>query len=457
MWNVGGGIPKAWDRSLPRGRPDRKSLSSIKDDSGLTILEVLIAAGVASGVALMLANMMVDNVRSQKSISQLSSFDATVGNVSRVLATSQCNTAFKNATGSPSPLVVAPSGTFPLPVPEISVGTSVIAQNLQELGSGMKIEKLELKDPQDLGTVEDGNGITRKQIMATLSMKGALNVHGGPVGVSDRTQNWNVTFLTDQATNAVTGCLGVPSSGGGVTNPATGTGVQGHLAMWDGVAGRLTSSALFQTPAGTTGKIGIGTQTPIDLLTVDGSPIGDRGITLDWTSNNQDNGNINFKLAGGAPGAKTAVAFDQEIGHIAFHGYDGTDYSWAAGIVARVDGAPSPGNVPSRLEFYTKDPAEAFHSIKMIIKPNGNVGIGTINPEAPLHITSASGGYEGHLKYGIFSGPSNPEDLLLYSYADGDGSKTDIDIHRARGTKAAPTAVLGTTELGPVFSFSATG
>ena len=64
------------------------------------------------------------------------------------------------------------------------------------------------------------------------------------------------------------------------------------------------------------------------------------------------------------------------------------------------------------------------------IDANGNVGIGTTAPTAILTISGSN------------------RDMHAYSYADADESKFDIDIHRARGTASAPTAVSSTTWLG---------
>ncbi|MGV3695738.1 tail fiber domain-containing protein [Flavobacterium sp.] len=74
-----------------------------------------------------------------------------------------------------------------------------------------------------------------------------------------------------------------------------------------------------------------------------------------------------------------------QISNIFFSGYDGTKFLNAAGITCSIDGTVSADNMSGSLLFSTNQ-AGQFPSTRMMIRANGNIGIGTSNPLDKLHI-----------------------------------------------------------------------
>ena len=105
-----------------------------------------------------------------------------------------------------------------------------------------------------------------------------------------------------------------------------------------------------------------------------------------------------------------------DIGVIRFSDSGGNRFAF---IRARVDGAPSVSNFPGRLEFMTNPGGgETNAEIRMAIKSDGNVGIGTDNPAQSLHVFGSTGtniqiqqtsgsiylGSSGSTRFGLSSG-----------------------------------------------------
>ena len=82
----------------------------------------------------------------------------------------------------------------------------------------------------------------------------------------------------------------------------------------------------------------------------------------------------------------TVVADDNILGEITFAGADGTDLrTEAANIRAEVDGTPGSNDMPGRLVFTTNSGA-ASATERLRITSAGNIGIGTDDPNALLHV-----------------------------------------------------------------------
>lgn len=130
------------------------------------------------------------------------------------------------------------------------------------------------------------------------------------------------------------------------------------------------------------GNVGIGTATPSHKLTVSGDFVDD-GILIENIRNTDlDSGNLDFRRARGTPGAQLVPQSGDELAHITFQGYDGAGgHIMAADIIATLDGASSGGSdMPGMLTFRTRPDGGGSITTRMVIKNDGDVGIGTTSP-----------------------------------------------------------------------------
>jgi len=141
----------------------------------------------------------------------------------------------------------------------------------------------------------------------------------------------------------------------------------------------------IMTLDGDNGRVGIGTSSPDNKLEIVLNNVDDGLAIIEYGDSTA--GLINIKRAQGTFGTPTAVVDNKQIGAFNFRGYDGDSFENSARIIANVDGVVSDGVVPGELRFYTTDSSGSSVE-KMIIRANGNVGIGTSSPDTSLHIST---------------------------------------------------------------------
>ena len=101
-----------------------------------------------------------------------------------------------------------------------------------------------------------------------------------------------------------------------------------------------------------------------------------------WSTTDGHSGTILFtKSANGTIGTYAATADGERLGTIAVHGSTSgnTLSQTTASIYFKQDGAATAARVPSRIEFWTSPPSNN-QAERMVIKADGNVGIGTTDP-----------------------------------------------------------------------------
>ena len=97
---------------------------------------------------------------------------------------------------------------------------------------------------------------------------------------------------------------------------------------------------------------------------------------------------INFRSTRGTAGSPIPVNNNDQLGSIAFYGYDGTDSNHQhASIAAFVDGAPGSNDCPGRLVFSTTADGASSPTERVRIDSSGQVGIGTSSPRAKLDVS----------------------------------------------------------------------
>ncbi len=138
------------------------------------------------------------------------------------------------------------------------------------------------------------------------------------------------------------------------------------------------------------GNVGIGTanpETPLHLVTSVTAPV--FPISIDNITNNATGPAIEQRKARGAPGSELIVNNGDLIGGILRFGYDGSSYVLGTMVRSAVDGTPSSGSMPARIEFRTNDGSSVAE--RMRITKDGKVGIGTTSPQVQLHVSGRSG------------------------------------------------------------------
>jgi len=153
------------------------------------------------------------------------------------------------------------------------------------------------------------------------------------------------------------------------------------------------------------GSVGIGTSTPGAKLDVrgDGRILGNL-VTAGLITNQSDTGagivlgsasdssNLQFRKLRGTFAAPAIVQDGDGVGSIIYYGHDGNDINLAGQIACSVDGTPSAGKTPIKIDFQTRNNAGNY-ATRLLIDNNGDVRIGAISASAagtPL-ITGANG------------------------------------------------------------------
>lgn len=350
------------------------------------LLEVLVAGAIMMITVMAMFGGVNYMMRSQKNVSQLTSFDALVGGISRILSsTIQCPAAFKDAASSTVVLDV-PFGGANVPVPEISIGSTILARDGQPLGSGLVIEQLRFNSPVSSTTVACATG-TCNQVTSVLFLQAAVTIDGGGGGTTVRRQRWFTTLLTNTATNRIVECSGVP----GTQAAPTGTGTAGRVPMWVNSTGLLGDSAIHQLGSGGNPQFGIGTVTPGAFVTSPRLHVatdGAREVALEGASAVVPGPSLQGYRARGTVAAKVMVQAGDELMKLMGLGWDGTNYQTSGRISFVVDGTPGANDMPTAIFFrVAPDGSNALTNAAMVIRANGNVGIGNDNPAYKLDIT----------------------------------------------------------------------
>jgi hypothetical protein len=185
-------------------------------------------------------------------------------------------------------------------------------------------------------------------------------------------------------------------------NGANGTGANFYSSPGDPslYINRPTSNHIIFAYNGTyqaglyaDGKFGIGIPNPTEKLAVAGTGvIGGTSSLTTYSTSVGDSSFLQFKKSNNnTVGTLTSTVDTSELGAFAFYGV-GSGASWAFGGAVRAyqDGAAGTTATPLRFEISTSPGGSTAPISRMAIKPNGNVGIGTIGPSAKLDVTGQS-------------------------------------------------------------------
>tara|TARA_R110000824_G_scaffold4623_2_gene22238 strand:+ start:3241 stop:7953 length:4713 start_codon:yes stop_codon:yes gene_type:complete len=181
------------------------------------------------------------------------------------------------------------------------------------------------------------------------------------------------------------------------------------------------------------GKVGIGTASPISLLTVNAGIA--TAVDKDECPRISFYNNANTELvAGDFLGRLTFGAREYTSDLRLAAGYDGI----GAYIAAVVDDSwtSSPEGSPARLQFHVENVSgtSVVDTPAMVIKSNGNVGIGTSSPDGTLDVSSTNA------------------EIYVKEWSSSQTTPPEIKLQKNKGTAVdgSNSSVLDNTELGKI-------
>jgi hypothetical protein len=245
-----------------------------------------------------------------------------------------------------TPTVIAHTGTDG----QVVRGKGALSFRLGDFYSGLDQEQMRLTEEGNLG-------------IGTATPQARLDVDG-VIRTSKGIEFENGTKLTTTATGSLQQTL----PDGTVVPNATGTGTQGHLAKWTDNAGTLGDSIAIDTGTG---------------LQLTAAPSGSSDTNLLYL--NSTNGTTGV-LAGSVPsyGAVNGPFF-------AMRGNSYTTIANQRGLFTIAAGNVSnPQGDDGSIKFNTGN-----DQLRMVVRPNGNVGIGTSAPQLTLHVVGNGIRFDG--------------------------------------------------------------
>jgi hypothetical protein len=147
----------------------------------------------------------------------------------------------------------------------------------------------------------------------------------------------------------------------------------------------IGSDSSFVVTSG--GEVGIGTNNPSGPLNIHRSGVSSI-ITMETWRNTANHNKINAFGSRGTELSPLWSAQNDYLMEINAYGYNGNanlDSNRSSRILMAVDGPVTANNVPGSIIFLTRG-AVGDASPRLIIKGNGNVGIGTLTPARTLHV-----------------------------------------------------------------------
>ena len=169
-------------------------------------------------------------------------------------------------------------------------------------------------------------------------------------------------------------------SSGGAFNMQFTNAVGGSYQFDEGVNTRMYIA--------TGGNIGINTMIPLNKLSIHDNVFAKANIHSYFGGNN-NGGALELGFARGTEAAKSQVLAGDLIGQLEFAGYtSGATFSQGAWISAIAQEPYTAAASGTQLEFMTHDIGTNSNITKMVIAPNGNVGIGTNLPTQLLQVNS---------------------------------------------------------------------
>jgi hypothetical protein len=230
------------------------------------------------------------------------------------------------------------------------------------------------------------------------------------------------TLLVDGTNSVIPAAVVSGTFVGNVVGNVTGGVVSGSIVT-NSISSSDSSTIFVDTPINFETDIQVdGNSTFLDELSVTTTANNQRLISLSQVHDSTaSSSGIVLRRSRGSYSSLSTVANGDNLGNVAFTGFDGTIYSQGAVIRATTDGTVASGRVPSKLEFLTVSEFSGLLSEKMFIGSRNDVRI-----NAELFVNSSS-----------YDASPMTEFRQAHSTADA----RNFNWVRSRGTIDAPLAV----------------
>jgi hypothetical protein len=235
----------------------------------------------------------------------------------------------------------------------------------------------------------------------------------------------NTAAVTAAVNNAVAAAITV-------SNPTLG-----YVPYFYDAGGDLKNSSLFQA---TTGYVGVGTTTPVALLSLLGT---NPSMRIENYSNTPgDSPNFNFYSGRGTATTPLATQSGDNLGQFASSGYNGAAFPGSkvkVSFMATENWTAAANGTAMSLATTTN--GTTARTERMRIDNTGNVGIGTSTPAFPLSVNGVVQSMTGGFRF-----PDGTTQTTAVSITvNGDTLTSPDSSITVGGTSAAPTVKVNTT------------
>ncbi|MDG0815495.1 tail fiber domain-containing protein [Bdellovibrio svalbardensis] len=316
--------------------------------------------------------------------------------------------------------VTSVTGTLPVVVatgtttPAISVNAATTsAQGVVQVGAGIAVAS---------GTISADPANFPSVVPVSKGGTGASSITANRLVASDGTGSSYIPFNCAVGQTITFNASGIPgcqsfTAAGFFINGGNSFGAAATLGTNDAYTlGFKTNNSVAMT-IDTAGKVGIGTATPSDLLTLS-SADSSNGVSIINTSSSSarspgfnvynysgsasGNASLLLQSARGTYAAATSVKSGDKLGQVLFQGLkNGSTYATGAQIYAQTSEDWAAGTAGTQLLFNTTATGSTSTSERMRIAETGNVGIGASDPKNLLQVGPS--GSQTNL-YGVYVG-----------------------------------------------------
>ena len=322
----------------------------IKSEKGVSLIEVLVVAGIMAVVGLGIATMMSDVHLAQNGLKYRTDTDSFSEEMRALLSSPiACKNSFGGITANASTNVDVPAlydDSSPSPPGKVKYSKGGTYGDHSIL-----IRSMTLKD------FTPGFGSTK----AALTLFNNIETARPASGPQNMIRKINISVELDPADNKIISCVATAKMSDGI---------------WQRSATNLNN--IFYMPESGTGNVGIGTATPTSPLTLKTSSIADAQNdiqTYDYTNEPTSIGYNGYRARGSSSAPASVVAGDWFAAYLG-HGYGATNFSGGTGMMIGAESNFTAASQPGFISFWTAIPNTVISAERMRLTSRGKLELG---------------------------------------------------------------------------------